>query len=43
MLPCGDPIDASSLIHHLLRDAKERRTLAAHQRALNAESEKVEK
>jgi len=26
-----------------LRDAKERRTLAAHERALDAESEKVEK
>jgi len=27
----------------LLRDAKERRTLAAHERALDAESEKVGK
>ena len=33
----------SSLVHRLLRDAKEQRTLAAHERALDAESEKVEK
>jgi len=33
----------SSLIHRLLRDAKERRTMGAYERALDAESEKVEK
>jgi len=39
----GGSTYVSSLIHRLLHDAKERRTLAAHERALNAESEKVEK
>jgi len=39
----GGSTYVSSLIHRLLRDAKERRTLAAHERTLNAESDKVEK
>ena len=39
----GGSTYVSSLIHRLLRDAKERRTLAAHKLALNADSEKVEK
>jgi len=42
-LAMGGSTYVSSLIHPLLRDAKERRTLAAHERALDAESEKVEK
>ena len=42
-LAMGGGTYVSSLIHRLLRDAKERRTLAAHERALDAESEKVEK
>jgi len=39
----GGSTYVSSLIHRLPRDAKERRTLAAHERALDAESEKLEK
>jgi hypothetical protein len=35
--------EISALVHRLLPDAKERRTLAAHARALDAESQKVEK
>jgi len=42
-LVMGGSSYVSSLIHLLLRDAKERRTLAAHERALDAESERVEK
>ncbi len=39
----GGSTCVSSLVHRLLRDAKERRTLAAQERALDAENEKVEK
>ena len=42
-LVMGGSSYVSSFIHLLLRDAKERRTLAAHERALDAESERVEK
>ena len=41
-LSMGGSSYVSSLVHRLLRDTKERRTLAAHERALDAESEKVE-
>jgi len=42
-LALGGSTYVSSLVNRLLRDAKERRTLAAHERALDAENEKVEK
>jgi len=42
-LAVGGSTYVSSLIHRLLRDTKERRTLAAHERTLGAESEKEEK
>ena len=42
-LSMGGSSYVSSLVHRLLRDTKERRTLAAHERALDAENEKVEK
>jgi hypothetical protein len=42
-LAMGGSTYVSSLIHRLLRDAKERQTMAAHARALDAESEKVGK
>ncbi|MEI6178565.1 MAG: hypothetical protein WCS43_16865, partial [Verrucomicrobiota bacterium] len=42
-LAMGGSTYVSSLIHRLLRDTKERRTLATHERALDAASAKVEK
>ena len=42
-LVMGGSTYVSALIHRLLRDAKERWTLAAHERALDAESQKIVK
>ena len=40
-LAMGGSTYVSSLVNHLLRNARERRTLATHQRALDAACEKA--
>ena len=42
-LAVGGSTYVSSLVHRLLRDVKERRTVATHERALDAEKEAIGK